>query len=115
MKRYIRLKNGKILEDAEKRFPDYDENGNMRLGYRELSWDTLGWFIENAGGIVAESDTFEDLIADNDLIGFTTGIILQNRSTRYLDLKNMTELYTKNKNDYILVARKIKNEWKIIL
>lgn len=114
MKRYIRTKNGNrfvrlqngIIFDLE-HLPTgiWFDGENIK---DDESWDSANIFTND---FAKESDTIEKLIEDNDLtdLGFWKDIAYKDEA----DI-NITELYTKQGDNYILVAHKENGEWRVI-
>lgn len=98
MKRYIRTKDGKIIDC---------EQHCCLLG------------VITIDEIIKQSDTIEKLIEVGDLTerGFV-GELLSNgfitNDDHFHLFMFITELYTKQGNNYILVARKEDGEWRVL-
>lgn len=116
MKRYIRTKDGKIFDIC-----------------RDYIYDKYDYYraIKDCYEILKEADTIEELIEVGDLVFddeedssfcFIVNRIYKKygvicfegefKCSRYADM--ITEFYTKKGNDYILVAKKEKGEWRVI-
>lgn len=137
MKRYIRTKNGMIFENIPLNSREIEEGlvikGNKIFNkyWYEPSFEKFYVQYDEIGTIEKEADTIEELIMVGDLVcfdGFICYVYIEKGSNRlfvwypeeevmvYLD-KNydgITELYTKQGNNYILVARKENGEWRVL-
>lgn len=101
MKRYIRTKGGKIYDIKE-----------LRYVFNKFYFPTKEDY-ERAiqGTIIKQAATVEGLIEDNDLtdLGYWKDIAYKDEA----DIE-ITELYTKQGNNYILVAKKVNGEWRVL-
>lgn len=124
MKRYIRTKDGKII--PTKRLKKNDDNE-----FWVLNEFGIGTYIIDTTFIINQADTIEELIEVGDLyfynikltdrkvenqfdiLGLTydKDIMLAKIRAGQIEL---TSLYTKQGNDYILVARKEKRKWRVL-
>lgn len=122
MERFIRTKNGKIIDTTKFENVYYNE-----LGYLILESEDTNYCI-NDDEIINQADTIEELTEFGDLVGlrFLSTISNQfvvkfpngeraigNYAFDYA-MSKAVELYTKQGNDYILVAKKEKGEWRVI-
>lgn len=106
MKRYIRTKDNKIFDSTKPIEQAFTKNGCG--GFR---------IMPNIKGAVKEADTIEELIEVGDLIN-RNGIINYCDDEDYImssiKFAEITELYTKQGRNYILVAENINGEWSVI-
>lgn len=137
MKRYIRTKDAKII-DTKLEVENVIKNHNERcsyfrrvasykfrnyLGYLECyGYDKNGkkipdliLFDLDLEDIEKQADTIDDLIMDGDLVHDSECdemFFIDNYTI--FDYGAFDELYTKQGNNYILVARKENGEWRVI-
>lgn len=106
MNRYIRTKDGKIIDTKEMIII----NGTLFCGD-----DKFNNKAELLNEIIKKADTIEDLIMDGDLAHDSEcdEMFFIDNFTIF-DYGAFDELYTKQNNDYILVARKENGEWRVI-
>lgn len=97
MKRYVRTKDGNIIDTKWNR------------------GDYVSAFIKIHKGIDKTSDTIKKLIKAGDLVRIENRLFeVDEYLLKYKQDFEITELYTKQGNNYILVARKENGEWIIL-
>lgn len=116
MKRYIRTKDGKIKDLKVLRYAFEKSYFPNQKDYEDLLQSP----------IIKTADTIEELIKVGDLVKFggtgshTFVSVLRDKTSFYdywgciKEYQYITELYTKQGNDYILVAKKENGEWRVI-
>lgn len=136
MKRYIRLKNGKIIDFNNVWIKETFDKNSIHFRPKEvvekMNANYYESYLKNTKGsdIVAESDNILDLMQVGDLICYEPKhTVLNQDNYDYIHDKDERDdiiefinnnirlfkaLYTKQGNDFILVARKTENEWEVI-
>jgi len=113
MKRYIRTKDGKIIPSER-----LEKNSNNEFWV--LNEFEIGTYIIDYDFIIKQADTIEELIMVGDLVRLEKFGMLESEEWEeweviYNAFNNViTELYTKQGNNFILVARKENGEWRVI-
>lgn len=105
MKRYIRTKDGKIIKIIY----------NCKIIKCKNKIIVKDYYGETHYHNAKISKNIEDLITIGDLIEFRNGhsYKVEGKLTNY-DKQCISKLYTKQGNNYILVARKENGEWRVL-
>lgn len=123
MKRFIRTKDGKIHEIADN-YRSINDCGFVFAPECKVFFDQNDDFKEPKRiEIIKQADTIEELIECGDLICKENElyVVIKHKDDlevclrqNYNHFLEITELYTKQGRNYVLVAEKVDGEWRIL-